>query len=263
MKNGATSVRKSEYGKFCSKPCSDPTESHVHLWKRAELIDFVSDVDSSGKETKYEQNPQCLFIEKKIPIDPKAKYCCICHAKSPPLFKMKTTRDDHKTEEDWCVIYNDETRFMLDNENKNHVDLAIIARSIQKLELKSEDAVVVKPKKRKIEDDVYNQGMIPTEHEEMKLKYMNVRKKIRDAVNTKTGELQIPSNTSRNIMVGNVQRRPKLRRKASIFLPPYNNVRLHDENLKVLFTKRTGKYLTQKKKKVQLINTEKKYLEVA
>ena len=66
---------------------------------------------------------------------------------------------------------------MLDNENKNRVDLAIIARSIQKLELKSEDAVVVKPKKRKIEDDIYNQGMIPTEHEEMKLKYMDVRKK--------------------------------------------------------------------------------------
>lgn len=76
----------------------DRTDEHLHIWKPCSAIN-----EEGGK---YEQNPKSLVVEKKIPMEPCAEYCSLCHMKRPPVFRMKLGKE----KEDWCQMYNTETR---------------------------------------------------------------------------------------------------------------------------------------------------------
>lgn len=250
-------------------PYRDEIEAHIHIWKDANLIQFYGIGDENGNMVYYEQNPQSPIIETRTPVDYKSQYCCVCHQKRPPVFKMKMVTDTC-TSTDWCRIYNDETTSLL---NKKPNSANSLETGLKKVKIDPPYAALPYLGGLSIEDDA---GRVAGQTYKCREEELSNRKRIRDSVNVGVGEFVGPSNTSRNIMVGGIQRRPKRRRKPSIFLPPYNKVEVDSmseyikgivliektEGSKKLFG-RGGKYMIKKEVKVKLLEDNKKYLEIA
>jgi len=250
-------------------PYSDEVEAHIHIWKDANLIEFYGIGDKNGNMVYYEQNSKSPTIETRTPVDYKSQYCCVCHQKRPPVFKMKTVTDTC-IYTDWCNIYNDETVALL---NKNPNSVAALEKGLKKVKIDPPDAALPYLGGLSIGDDDAKGVRRTYKSREEEL---SIRKRIRDSVNEGIGEFVEPTNTSRNIMVGGIQRRPKRRRKPSIFLPPYNKVDVDivpeymkgivliekTEGAKKLFGS-GGKYMIKKEVKVKLLDDNKKYLEIA
>ena len=80
-------------------PVYDDREAHIHIWKPLRLIQGLT----------HEQNPLRKTIESRIPVNPRRRYCSICHCAEPHVFKMRDI-SLRPPDETWIDEYNDSLR---------------------------------------------------------------------------------------------------------------------------------------------------------